>query len=205
MKPPETDKVGVHSAGAGSAALNGGPSGAKGCEGGRGVSFAQMKLMAADPEDLSVIAALLQDSILPVSDMIYFPAQKNFIMVVQRFKWDEAPLDQSGNDQTSQPLRGAESSVPEGSVVNHGVDCCYARICCALNIWGVEEVKISGFSQKEFSRMLELLHIEMEANALTFVFAGEARLKLFVNNWKLFVEDFGVSWPTKKLPCHNLF
>ena len=43
-----------------------------------------LKLKAKDAEDIQVISAVLQDSIVPVVDMQYDAADKSFIMVVQR-------------------------------------------------------------------------------------------------------------------------
>ena len=48
-----------------------------------------LKLKAKDSEDVQVISAVLQDSIAPVSDMLFEAEAKKFIMVVHRLKRDE--------------------------------------------------------------------------------------------------------------------
>ncbi len=132
-----------------------------------------LKLLAKDEADIQVIAAVLQDAIAPVSEMKYLPAEKNFVLVVQRFCWDCA---------------------------REGAD--YQRIETALDIEGVENVQFMGFDPAETAGMLELLTITIEGDALQLVFAGEARLKLKVGDWTLKMRDFGEPWPTTHKPSH---
>ena len=47
-----------------------------------------MRLQATSSEDLKVLSALLQDSIVPIADILYTPSQKQVIMVLQRFRWE---------------------------------------------------------------------------------------------------------------------
>lgn len=140
-----------------------------------------LKLEAKDAEDIQVVAAVLQDSIAPACDMLFTPADKNFVMVVHRFRWDCV-------DEKSTPTKEAP---------------CYERICCALDLNGVESVQRQGFKQTEMNRMLDLLTMSQEGDYLHFIFAGGARLKLKLANWRLRLEDFGEPWPTQRQPCHT--
>jgi hypothetical protein len=49
---------------------------------------ARLKLRAEDDDDLAVISAMLQDSLVPVADMTYLADEKRFLMVVNRFRWE---------------------------------------------------------------------------------------------------------------------
>jgi hypothetical protein len=49
---------------------------------------ARLKLRAEDDEDLAVISAMLQDSLIPVADMAYLDDEQRFLMVVNRFRWE---------------------------------------------------------------------------------------------------------------------
>jgi hypothetical protein len=140
-----------------------------------------LKLIARDTEDVAVLAAVLQDAIAPVSDMIYRAADKNFIMVVHRFRWDCAEAGQAAPPKP---------------------DCCFERICCAVNVQGVISVQLQGFAQGEQGRMLDLLTVIEEDGSLQFIFAGDARIKLTLEKLHLFLEDFGEAWPTQRQPCH---
>ncbi len=48
-----------------------------------------VKLRAKDLDDLTVISALLQDALVPLADMAYFPEEKRFVLAVNRYRWDD--------------------------------------------------------------------------------------------------------------------
>lgn len=49
-----------------------------------------MKLRATDEQDLKVIAACLQDAILPIGDLGHMPEERRFVFVANRFRWEQA-------------------------------------------------------------------------------------------------------------------
>jgi hypothetical protein len=131
-----------------------------------------LKLKAEDAEDVQVISAVLQDAIAPVCDMLYNPADKNFIMVVHRLRreTEDAPLE---------------------------------RICCAVNLRGVESVKTHGIDLNKQERMLDLLAVMPEKQTVDFIFAGDAEIRVQLGAWSMIVEDFGEAWPASCSPCHD--
>ena len=132
-----------------------------------------LKLRAKDSEDVQVISAILQDAIAPVVDMAYRPAEKDFIMIVQRFCRDE---------------HGGTS---------------FERVRCAVHVHGVTGAQLHGIDQARTEDMLDLLAVMPEANSLQFVFAGGGRIKLNLADWSLILEDFGEPWPAMCEPCHE--
>ena len=50
--------------------------------------MAGLKLRAADAEDLAVISAILQDSLVTVAEMAYLADESRFVLVANRFKWE---------------------------------------------------------------------------------------------------------------------
>ena len=50
-----------------------------------------LKLLARDEEDLAVISAILQDALIPVSEMAYLPEEHRFALVANRFRWEAPP------------------------------------------------------------------------------------------------------------------
>ncbi len=50
---------------------------------------APLRLQALDAEDLKVISALVQDAILPASEMRYERKRRRFAMLINRFRWEE--------------------------------------------------------------------------------------------------------------------
>lgn len=51
---------------------------------------APLHLKAETAEDLTVISALLQDAVLPASEMRWEPKRRRFTMLVNRFRWEDA-------------------------------------------------------------------------------------------------------------------
>ncbi len=134
-----------------------------------------LRLLARDSEDIQVMAAVLQDSIAPLCDMLYHEAEKNFVMVVQRFKWDDGPSEEK---------------------------VCFERIHCALDIHGVEATQFLGIHPNDPAAMLDLLTISFDAPYLHLLFAGEGKIRLKLAHWEVKLCDFGESWPTTHRPRH---
>ena len=53
-----------------------------------GASKAGLRLRAEDSDDLAVISACLQDSLVPVRDLAYLPDEGRFMLVANRFRWE---------------------------------------------------------------------------------------------------------------------
>lgn len=56
-----------------------------------------INLKADTEEDLKVIAALLQDAILPIGDFAYFKAEKKVMFAVNRYCWENEQEKQRVN------------------------------------------------------------------------------------------------------------
>ena len=48
-----------------------------------------LKLIGNNQEDLKVISAYLQDSIVIIKDIIFLKQNRTFIMIVNRFMWED--------------------------------------------------------------------------------------------------------------------
>ena len=48
-----------------------------------------LKLIGKNQEDLRVISAYLQDSIVTVGDIVFLKQNKTFVMIVNRFMWED--------------------------------------------------------------------------------------------------------------------
>jgi hypothetical protein len=138
------------------------------------MTAALLKLRARDDEDMRVVSAILQDSIAPVCDIFYDASGKNFFMVVLRLRREVKP------------------------------EKCGERICCGLNIHGVEKAQVHGIDLALRGQMLGLLAVLRDGPALTFVFAGGAKIRLQMKDSNMIVEDFGEPWPSNCNPCHDL-
>jgi hypothetical protein len=52
---------------------------------------ASLRLRAEDAEDFRVVAACLQDALVPLGDMTFDGELKEFILVANRFRWESSP------------------------------------------------------------------------------------------------------------------
>lgn len=134
-----------------------------------------LKLMARDEEDLEILSMVLQDALIPVSEMAYLPEEQRFVLVANRFRW-EPSMDGLRRD--------------------------FERRHAGLNIGGVAAVKRRGFSLSDRDRILVLLAIQPVPGGLQLDFAGDASIRLETAAILCHLDDLSESWPTKWQPRH---
>ncbi len=132
-----------------------------------------LKLRAKDAEDIEIISAVLQDSIVPICDIAFEKDESAFVAVVQRFR--------------------REAKEGEYERV-----CCALTV---KGVTGVHTHNIDQRDPDKILDLLAI--ILEPAKCLNFVFAGDARIRLDLSDWTVLVEDFGEPWPTKCQPCHD--
>ena len=141
-----------------------------------------LKLMARNQEDLKVISAYCQDSLVAIKDMVFLKKNKNFIMMVNRFMWEDA---EKGAFRQSK------------------------RIRCAIKFDEVLKVKSKKINQKNKNRLLECLAIkcnEISSNnyEIKILFAGESVITLVVDFIEVIMHDLGQAWNVKHFPKHKI-
>ena len=57
----------------------------------------RMKLNAIDTEELKIIATVLQDGLIEVSDVKYLPSIRTFNVMITRFMWEEKIVNKTNN------------------------------------------------------------------------------------------------------------
>jgi hypothetical protein len=141
--------------------------------------MAGLKLRAADAEDLAVLSAILQDSLVTIGEMTYLPDENRFVLVANRFKWE--------------PQAGPVPAKGE-------------RVLTGLCIDGVKAVSRRGFSPRDSDRILSLLavHVEGEGETASLIlnFAGGSSVRLEVQQILCHLDDLGEPWPTRWRPKH---
>lgn len=143
------------------------------------VSGGEVKLAATDQEDIAVLSALLQDSVIPISEMIYLAAESRFALVANRFRWEDASAEKIS-----------------GQI--------YERVCCGVTFDRVTAVRRRNFDQAQRGQMFDLLALEATSAYVDLVFAGSATIRLEVEKIQCHAEDFGDPWPTQWRPEHDL-
>ena len=140
-----------------------------------------LKLLALNDDDLKVLSAHLQDSVTLVKDIIFLKKSRTFLMMVNRFMWED---------------------------VERGIFRENKRIRCAVKFENVLEVKSRNISQKKKDKILELLSIDSEVKnnkkELLITFAGNNEIILIVEEINILLDDVGLPWKVKHVPKHEL-
>jgi hypothetical protein len=150
--------------------------------------FQLLRLRAEDVEDITVLAACLQDATVKVADMVWQPKQRRFALLASRFRWED-----EGNPDAKRRLIRATP---------------HARVQAGLHFDGVLGVQSTGIDRSRTGAVLDLLSIladpgEDGAATLTLVFAGGGAVRLEVECVDAQMQDIGQPWPVRRAPQHK--
>ena len=139
-----------------------------------------LRLVALDMEDIAVVSTHVQDSVVKVGDIMWRPAEKRAIIVLNRFDWE-----------------AAVSGQPE-----------YRRRRAALRFERVKSCKCRDLSPGHPDEVLNLLAVEFtETDApggvVTLTFSGGPALRLEVECLEAELADLGPTWTAGKCPAHG--
>ena len=150
-----------------------------------------LKIIARDAEDLAVVSACLQDSLIPLNEMRYLPQERRFIMVANRFRWERAALP----TQEAIPGKDADFDSDEdfGNQQRTNAGICIDRVL---------SVRSRNIDRSRPDDFLSLLSVHIDANKLSFEFAGGGTIQVEVEALSLYLSDLGKAWPTQWQPDH---
>lgn len=139
-----------------------------------------LKLLALDSDDLSVISAHVQDAVVRVGDMGYAKGDHRFALIINRYDWES------------------------GTVRNKGL-----RKRAALHFDRVLAVASTGINTNARDGVLELLAItftetDAPAGTVELTFAGGGAIRLTVECLEARLEDLGAAWAARAQPRHAL-
>ncbi|MEE8333864.1 MAG: DUF2948 family protein [Alphaproteobacteria bacterium] len=140
-----------------------------------------LKLLARDAEDLSVMSAALQDAVVAVKEMRYLPAERRFVLAVNRFRWEDA----------------TRARPTEGTPI-------YDRVHCGICFEGVDAVRRQGLDQQRAGQIISLLSMEAGDNQVELKFSAGITIRLEVDGLLCHLQDFDEPWPTQWRPVHPL-
>ena len=140
-----------------------------------------LKLIARTEDDLKVVSAHLQDSILNVSDIANLEKNKILLMQLNRFMWED---------------------------VEKGVFRKNKRIRTVLKFENIIKVHSKNIDQSKKDNFLDFLTIEttqMPDNnyEMKIVFAGDSAIKVISEVIEVTLDDQGDAWNTKNKPKHK--
>ena len=145
------------------------------------VKTKNLKLIAKTEEDIRVISAHLQDSIVKTSDIASLKRNKIFLIQLNRFMWED---------------------------VEKGVFRKNKRIRTVLKFENILEVTAKNINQKKGDRFLDFLAIETlkmpdKNYEMKLIFAGDIVIKLVTEAIDVTLDDQGSPWESKNKPKHE--
>ena len=141
-----------------------------------------LKLLGKNQEDLKVISAYLQDSVLIIRDIVFLKQNRTFVIIVNRFMWED---------------------------VEKGVFRQNKRIRCAVKFEEVVKVKSKNINQKNKNKPLECLAINCssifdETYKIRIFFAGSSIITIIAEAIEVTLHDLGKPWYVKRIPIHKI-
>ena len=142
----------------------------------------RLKLIGKNTEDLKIISAYCQDSIVKIRDVLYLKENKIFIVLLSRFMWED---------------------------LEKGVFRKYKRIESILKFSNVNAVKSKNINQFQKKRNLELLAIKSsiikkKTYEISLIFSGNNIMLLKSEDIDLTLDDQSFFWGVKKFPRHGI-
>ena len=140
-----------------------------------------LKLIARTEEDIRVVSAHLQDSIVNVVDIANLKKNKIFLMQLNRFMWED---------------------------VEKGVFRKNKRIRTILKFENVMSVLSRNINQHKKDKFLDFLAIETNITPdknyeMKIIFAGDAIIRVISEVIEVTLDDQGEAWDTKNKPKHG--
>lgn len=146
---------------------------------------APLRLVARDGEDLKVISALVQDAVLPVTELKFDARHRRFALMLNRFRWED-------RDEAERLGRA------------------YERVRSIMVVEDVRKVQSMGFDRTEQDLVLSLLSMDFAlgedgTGRLTLTLAGDGAIALDVEALEVRLDDVTRPYraPSGKAPRHG--
>ena len=141
-----------------------------------------LKLIGKNEEDLKIISAYLQDSVVIIKDIVFLKKNRTFIMILNRFMWED---------------------------VEKGVFRQNKRVRCALKFEEVTKVQSKNINQKNKNKPLEYLAIKSSLISdnifkIKIFFSGGGIITIISEVIEVTMNDLGKSWNVKYFPAHKI-
>ena len=134
---------------------------------------------------LKVISALVQDAVLPATDMTWQRAQRRFVLLVNRFRWE----DRAAAEAAGRP---------------------YERVRSLLVIGDVQAVRAQGLDRRDADTVLSLLSLDWQAGEdgtgrVLLTLAGDGAVAVDVEALEVSLQDVTRPYvaPSRKVPDHG--
>lgn len=143
-----------------------------------------LRLRAEDTDDLVALSTVLQDAVLPASEMQWLRAEKRFGLLANRFRWEDANAAAKTNRQ-------------------------FERVKTVVAFDGVLAVRTSGLDLADKQQVISLLSITFDAaedgaGTILLTLAGDGAIALDVECVDVALADVTRPYvaPSGKTPEH---
>ena len=140
------------------------------------MNYRPVALVANDTKGVEIISALMQDALLPLSDMTYMAGDNAFVVVANRMV--------------------GELSTGDATM----------RVNCALYIQGITKVQNKNRPNEDSDMPLNMLAVlwDSTAKTITLQFAGDIAVRLHVgDDFTILLKDLDEPYTTSKRPNHS--
>ena len=145
-----------------------------------------LNIGAFDTSDLEIVSSLIQDSILPASEIQWLPNSDKLALLVNRFRWEDKDIELS-----------------QGKTVE--------RVQSLLMISHVKSVASSGFFQKQKDKVLSILSISFDGDDGGFgnvliILSGNGGIRVGVDALEINLRDVTMPYiaPSGLYPRHDI-
>ena len=144
-----------------------------------------LRLIAGDPEGVTVLSALLQDAVFPITEMTYAVKRRRFALLLNRFRWEDRDAAEAARRR-------------------------YERVQSLLVFEDVLSVKTTGLDRKDKDMILSLLAVtftpgEDGTGRVDLLLAGDGTIALQVEVLDASLRDVSRPYvaPSGRVPTHE--
>ena len=142
------------------------------------MSYKPLQMAAEDRDDLQLVAACLQDALIPLSGIEYDPEGGHFHLIANRFCWECEPENVDGQSY-------------------------HTRVSTGVAFHHVKDVHKKGLDLQSKNELINLLTIHHEENdCIHLIFSGGPEIKLIVEKLSCHLKDMDEPYPTSNKPEH---
>tara|TARA_Y100000991_G_C21942910_1_gene336141 strand:- start:592 stop:1077 length:486 start_codon:yes stop_codon:yes gene_type:complete len=146
-----------------------------------------LNIGAFDTSDLEIVSSLVQDSILPASEIQWLPNSDKLALLVNRFRWEDKDIEELSQGKTVE------------------------RVQSLLMISHVKSVSSSGFSPKQKDKVLSILSISFDGDDGGFgnvliILSGNGGIRVGVDALEINLRDVTMPYlaPSGLSPWHDI-
>ena len=135
----------------------------------------KLHLFGKDKEDFEVLASLIQDAAVPISEIKFDLIKNQFFLVCSRFVWEN---NFNGNENK--------------------------RVVTGICFENVLNVKKKNFPRSDTLQVLNLLTVKKTVSFTELIFADNILIRLEGKKITFRIDDLNKEWPTIFSPIHSI-